>query len=76
MAKVQICDWCAVDSGRTHGQRKCCILRRLASAPRHLQAQYASTLTADERDELRPRLLAEMQRLKALGEPPDPPAPD
>ncbi len=61
-----ICDWCAANSGRVHAVRPCCQLRELALAPRHIQAAHGKTLTKAERDELRPRLLAEKERLKQL----------
>ncbi|WP_025915815.1 hypothetical protein [Herminiimonas sp. CN] len=41
-------------------------MRRLAKAPRHVQAEHGKSLTADERDDLRPRLQAEIDRLKKL----------
>jgi len=60
------CDWCLTNSGRTHATRPCCVLRRLAQAPRHAQAEHAQTLTVAERDALRPLLKAEIQRLKEM----------
>ncbi|MGK5049508.1 hypothetical protein ACQ4WP_26970 [Janthinobacterium sp. GB4P2] len=60
------CEWCATNAGRTHADRKCCQLRRLAMSPRHAQAAHAESLTKEERDELRPRLKAEIARLKEL----------
>ena len=60
------CDWCLSDSGRTKKGRACCELRMLANAPRAVQAAHGKTLTEAERDELRPRLQAEIERLKTL----------
>lgn len=63
---MEICTWCETNAVRTHATRPCCKLRRLAQAPRHAQAAYAKGLTEEERNELRPQLLAEMKRLKGL----------
>lgn len=60
------CDWCAINAGRTHATRPCCVLRRLAQAPRQAQIDYAATLTQAARDELRPKLADEKLRLKQL----------
>lgn len=60
------CEWCQVNSGLTHANRPCCRLRMLAQAPQHTLKAYAETLGADERDELRPRLVIEKKRLKEL----------
>jgi hypothetical protein len=62
------CAWCLTNAGRTHANRKCCQLRRLAMAPRHAQAEFAKSLTDGERAALRPRLAAEIKRLRALRE--------
>jgi hypothetical protein len=61
-----ICPDCETNSGRTNANRSCCKLRRLALAPRHQQAAFAAGLTEVERNELRPRLVAEIKRLKGL----------
>lgn len=63
---TKICIWCKTNAGRTHGDRPCCQLRALAQAPRHVQAEYAKGLTQEQREALRPRLAAEIKRLKAL----------
>lgn len=60
------CEWCAINSGRTHANRKCCQLRRLASSPRHVRVEFAQTLTDTEQADLRPRLSAEIKRLRDL----------
>ncbi len=60
------CDWCATNAGRTHATRPCCVLRRLAQAPRQAQIDYAAGLTEAGRNELRPMLAAEKLRLKEL----------
>lgn len=60
------CEWCAINAGRTHATRPCCVLRRLAQAPRQAQIDHAAALTPAARDELRPRLKAEIKRLKEL----------
>jgi hypothetical protein len=60
------CPDCKTNSGRTNANRTCCKLRRLATAPRHQQAEFAKDLTEVERNELRPRLVAEIKRLKGL----------
>lgn len=59
------CILCATNSART-SPMPCCALRQLAMSPRHQQAAYAKGLTQDERDALRPRLAAEILRLKEL----------
>ena len=59
-----ICEWCATDACRTHANRKCCQLRRLANSPRHVRVEYAKTLTDSEQADLRPRLSAEIKRLR------------
>jgi hypothetical protein len=41
-------------------------LRRIAKAPRFAQEAIADGMTAQERDELRPRLQQEIKRLRAL----------
>lgn len=64
--EVQICPWCDVNAGRTHGERRCCQLRELALAPKHVKAEYARGLSEPERAALRLRLQDEMNRLKAL----------
>lgn len=61
-----ICEWCAVNAGRTHATRECCRLRRIAQAPRKQQELMAARMTEDERRELRPRIKAEIERLRAL----------
>lgn len=61
-----ICAWCEVNAGKTHATRPCCLLRRLALAPRHVVAAYAAGLTEDERDALRPRIIEEKKRLKGI----------
>lgn len=60
------CEWCTTNAGRTHADRPCCQLRDLAMSPRHAQAAFAEGLTEEGRDELRPRLKAEIARLKEL----------
>lgn len=60
------CDWCLTNSGRVKKGRPCCDLRELANAPRAAQAAYAKGLTEEQRNELRPRLIGEMARIKAL----------
>lgn len=60
------CDWCLTNAGRTHAKRPCCRLRMLAQAPNHTLKDYAETLTAAERDALRPQLAAEKKRLREL----------
>ena len=59
-----ICEWCATHAGRTHANRKCCQLRRLAMSPRHVRVEFAKTLTDAEQADLRPRLSAEIKRLR------------
>ena len=61
------CDWCAVNAGRTHAARPCCQIRRIAQAPYHQQEIIAARMTEDERRELRPRIKAEIERLRQLG---------
>lgn len=63
---ADLCDLCATNSGRTNANRACCRLRELAQSPRHQQAAYARQLTWEQREELRPRLAAEIARLKKL----------
>lgn len=63
---TELCDWCETNSGRTHATQPCCILRRLALAPRHVQAAHGAALSEEDRAALRPRLLAEMKRLNSL----------
>ena len=63
---MTLCDWCQTNSGRIKKGRHCCDLRELANAPREAQAAYAKGLTDDQRNELRPRLVAEIARLKQL----------
>ena len=60
------CEWCEVNAGRTHATRECCLLRRLAIAPRHVQAAHAATLSTKEKNAMRPLLVAEIKRLKGL----------
>ena len=60
------CEWCEVNGGRTHATRECCVLRRLAIAPRHEQAAYAAELSVEEKNALRPVLQAEVRRLKGM----------
>lgn len=64
--KNEICPWCEVNAGRTHGERRCCQLRELALAPKHVKAEYAKGLSEPERAALRLRLQAEMNRLRVL----------
>lgn len=60
------CDLCLSNSGRTNAKRGCCVLLDLAQSPRHVREAYAASLTETERDELRPRMKVEMERLKEL----------
>lgn len=60
------CSWCQVNSGRTHANRECCKLRRLAQAPRHLILEYVKTLSEDEKAALRADLIEEKKRLKEI----------
>jgi hypothetical protein len=58
------CENCEKDSPIYDVKLDCCKLRMLAHAPRHAQAEHGKSLTQAERDELRPKLIAEIQRLK------------
>jgi hypothetical protein len=62
------CAWCETNSGRTHASRKCCELRRLATAPRHFLIEYAKTLTETEKPALRADIAEEKKRLRELDE--------
>ena len=60
------CEWCLINSGRTHASRECCKLRRLAQAPRHVLLDYAKTLSEDEKIALRTAITDERVRLRGL----------
>lgn len=60
------CEWCQVNSGRTHANRECCELRRLSLAPRHFLIEYAKTLTEDEKTSLRADIAEEKKRLRGM----------
>lgn len=60
------CEWCKVNSGRTHANRECCQLRRLAQAPRGYILEYVKTLTEEEKTALRADLIEEKKRLKEI----------
>ena len=64
MATEDKCGWCQVNSGRTHANRECCKLRRLAQAPRGYILEYVKTLTEAEKTALRADLIEEKKRLK------------
>jgi len=63
---VTRCEWCETNSGRTHANRECCQLRRLATAPRHFLIEYAKTLTEEEKTILRADIAEEKKRLRGL----------
>lgn len=63
---TELCLWCKVNSGRVKKGRPCCDLRSLANAPKKAQAAYAEGLTDEQRNDLRPRLIAEMARIKQI----------
>lgn len=63
---VEICEWCETNSGRTHASRKCCELRRLATAPRHFLIEYAKTLSEEKKTALRADIAEEKKRLKEI----------
>jgi hypothetical protein len=56
------CLLCATNSART-SPLPCC---QLAQSPRHVQAEHGKSLTQDERDALRPRLTAEIVKLRGI----------
>lgn len=60
------CLLCETDSCNTKAYLKCCQLRMLAKAPRHIQAAAGAAMTQAERDEMRPLLIAETKRLKEI----------
>lgn len=60
------CAHCPTNSPMTVKGRDCCELRRMAQLPRKALEAIATRMTATEKDELRPRLAAEKQRLKGL----------
>ena len=60
------CEWCLVNSGLTHATRKCCELRRLATAPRHFLIEYAKTLSEEDKTSLRADIAEEKKRLRGL----------
>lgn len=60
------CDWCNINSGRTHASRECCKIRRLAQAPRRFILEYVATLTEDEKNALRVDLKTEKLRLRDM----------
>jgi len=63
---IDRCEWCETNSGRTHAIRECCKLRRLSQAPRHVLAEYAKTLTEEEKTILRADIAEEKKRLRGL----------
>lgn len=63
---TELCDWCLTNSGRTNATRPCCFLRSLAQAPRHARAAHGASLSEEEKMALRPRLAAEIERLRGL----------
>lgn len=63
---IDRCEWCKTNSGRTNANRECCEIRRLAQAPRHVLAEYAKTLSEDEKSVLRLKIKSERERIKAL----------
>lgn len=60
------CSWCQLNSGRTHANRECCKLRRLAQAPRGYILEYVKTLPEAEKTALRADLIEEKKRLKEI----------
>lgn len=63
------CEWCLVNAGRTYAERQCCRLRALAQMPANRLLQYVAKWTDSEKEELRPQLIAEKQRLRNLALP-------
>ncbi len=57
-------EFCLTNSGRTHANRKCCELRMLAQAPRHILVEYGKKLSKEDADELRQAIINERTRLK------------
>lgn len=60
------CALCLTNAGRTHAERECCRIRRIAQAPRHQQQRIAEGMTMEERNEIRPKIVAEVERLKKM----------
>ena len=61
-----ICELCLTDSGRTNANLECCKLRAIAGAPYKMQLLLADKMTAAEREEIRPKIVAEKARLRKL----------
>ena len=60
------CAWCLTNAGRTHANRECCRIRMIAQAPRHVQQEIAKGMTMEERNNMRPMILVEVERLRSL----------
>lgn len=65
MSKNQ-CEWCQVNSGRTHANRECCKLRRLAQMPKAMLVEYVKGMTEEAKTKLREDLKTEKLRLKEI----------
>lgn len=60
------CELCLANAGQTNANRECCQIRMLAQMPANRMEPYAAKLTASEKDQLRPLLIAEKKRLREL----------
>jgi len=60
------CENCLSDTGKYTKSLECCALRMIAKAPRHNQKMMADKMTQREREEFRPLVLAEINRLREV----------
>jgi len=60
------CLFCLENSGRTHANRECCQLRRLAQMPKAMLVAYVKGMTEEAKTKLREDLKAEKLRLKEI----------
>ena len=61
-----ICELCLTDSGKINANLDCCKLRAIAGAPYKQQLMMADKMTAAEREEIRPKIVAEKARLRKI----------
>jgi len=66
--KIMKCENCLLDTGKYTKSLECCELRMIAKAPRHRQKLHAETMTKKEREEFRPLVIAEIERLKMVND--------
>ena len=63
---TSLCDWCLVDSGCMNFTNECCELRFRANAPPLSKKQYWDSLSASEREDKLPKLVAMVAHVRAV----------